>query len=767
MSRISILFIILFISELLLGQEIAIGQWRVHLPYYNCISVAPLGSKIFAATPTGIFYYDTQDNSIERVSKINGLSDLDINILAADPDRKQLLVGYKNGNIDIISEDGKTQNISDIKRKNITGDKTINNVLVVDRIAYISTGFGIVLIDLFKKEIKDTYLINTNGGYINVKEVAVLNSEIFAATEKGLFKATLSAPNLANYQYWSLVTQLPQGNINSITTANGSLYANYTSSKIDQDTLYQYQNGSWSYFNSTAVQNARRIQNIGGKLVRITWYGAAFFNLNGSIDQAFGSYNFGGASPYQIYQDNSGKLWVADFNFGLVQTTNKIDFSFIVPNGPTNTSSTSYSALSDGTLYVARGNTDDTWGNFYLSPEIYVFKEGEWSVINKVNNPLITDMLDVLTVVINPNDEKQMYAGSYFNGLIEFKDKQATKIYNENNSTLERNFRCGISGMSFDNVGNLWMVNTISNKPLHVLKADGNWKSFTLNGINNTVFTGRLLIDDFGKKWIQLPRGTGLFVYDDNGTIDDVSDDKQTILNETIGKGGLHTTTIYAMAKDLGGNIWIGTDKGISVFNNPGGVFTGSVFDAQQIKIEQNGVVSYLLESEEVTAIAVDKANRKWIGTRSAGVFLVSEDGTSEIKHFDTQNSPILSNSIMSIGINHTTGEVFLGTEKGIISYKSDATEPTKNFNGVYAYPNPVLPNYTGVIAIKNLVENAIVKIADTQGNIVYETKALGGQATWNGRKFNGDKVSSGVYLVFSSSTDGLKTDVTKILFIK
>lgn len=767
MRKIILLFLVLFISELLLGQEIAIGQWRVHLPYYNCISVAPLGSKIYAATPTGIFYFDKEDNSVERVSKINGLSDLDINILAADPSRKQLLVGYKNGNIDIIDQEGNTFNVSDIKRKNITSDKTINNILVTDNLAYISCGFGIVVFDLVKKEVKDTYLINTNGSYINVKEIALFNNEIYAATEKGLFKASLSASNLANYANWSTIPQLPLGLINSVVTVNNKLYANYTSNEIDKDTLFVLSNNNWSNFNASIKVNAHRLQNINNKLVRVSWWAVTFYNENATVDAFIGNYNLGPLGPSQLYLDNESILWIADLSNGLVSTLNKTDFKQVVPNGPSNTTSTSYSTTSDGTMYVARGNVDDTWGNYFFSPEVYVFKEGEWSVLNKHNNPTITDWFDIHTVAVNPNDETQMYAGSYFGGLIEFKDNKVRNLYNETNSSLLRNYRCGIGGMAFDSDGNLWMSNTISNKALHVLKTDGTWKGFTLNGVNNTVFVGRLLIDDFGKKWIQLPKGTGIFVFDDNGTIADSTDDKGVLLNETVGKGGMHTTDVYAMAKDLEGNIWVGTDKGITVFNNTGGVFTGAVFDAQQIKIEQNGVVNYLLESEKVTAIAVDKANRKWIGTQSAGVFLVSADGTKELKHFDTQNSPILSNSLMSIGINHQTGEVFFGTEKGIISYKSDATEPTENFNGIYAYPNPVKPDYYGVIAIKNLVENAIVKITDTQGNLVYETTALGGQAIWNGKKFNGEKVSTGVYIVYASSTDGSKSEVTKILFIK
>ncbi|MCC7051556.1 MAG: hypothetical protein IT239_07255 [Bacteroidia bacterium] len=772
MRKVVFLIIIVFVSHLLFAQEIAIGQWRVHLPYSNCISVAAVKNKIYAATPTGMFSYNKEDNSIIRLSRINGLSDLSINILTTDDARNQLLIGYGNGNIDIIENDGNIVNLSDIKRKSFAANKTINNISINNNIAYLATGFGVVVLDLAKKEIKDTYLIGNNGSYINVHEAAVFNGFIYAATDKGLYKASLNAPNLANFSYWSRETFLPLSSFNSLAVIGNCLFANNSPYKpngditTDKDTTFKLENNVWTNFNATAFYTARSLQNLDGKLARITNYNIGIYDINGTFLYSYYDYNLAPAAPTQLVKDNEGILWISDLNNGLVKVLPQ-GFSAIIPNGPSNTSSTCYSATNDGELYVAKGGISGAWGNLFLTPEIYVFKDGEWKVLNQFTDAGLNNMPDVLRVTVNPNNNAEVYAASYFNGLIKLVDKKVDKIYNETNSTLLRNYRCGISGMTFDDNGNLWLANTISNKPLQVLKADGTWKSFSLSGITNAVFTGNIIIDDFGKKWMQLPLGVGLFVYDDNGTIDDITDDKQQMLNETIGKGGLHTTDISSIAKDLDGNIWIGTDKGITVFNNPGGVFTGGNYDAQQIKIEQNGVVANLLESERVTAIAVDAANRKWLGTESSGVFLVSEDGTKELKHFTTENSPILSNSILSIGINAKTGEVFFGTENGIISYKSDATQPTENFNDVYAYPNPVKPDYNGVIAIKNLTEKSTVKITDTQGNLVYETTSLGGQAIWNGKNFSGQKVETGVYLVFSSGIKGEKTNVTKIVFIK
>jgi len=202
------------------------------------------------------------------------------------------------------------------------------------------------------------------------------------------------------------------------------------------------------------------------------------------------------------------------------------------------------------------------------------------------------------------------------------------------------------------------------------------------------------------------------------------------------------------------------------VFYSPSLVFTNEDFDAQQILVEQDGYFQFLLETEAVTAIAIDGANRKWLGTESAGVFLMSEDGTTELQHFTAQNSPLISNAIISLAINQKNGEVFFGTDKGIISYKGTATEGASTHTNVYAFPNPVREGYTGSIAINGLVTDADVKITDISGALIYETKALGGRAIWDGKNFSGEKAHSGIYLVFATNDTGTETVVTKIMLL-
>ena len=209
---------------------------------------------------------------------------------------------------------------------------------------------------------------------------------------------------------------------------------------------------------------------------------------------------------------------------------------------------------------------------------------------------------------------------------------------------------------------------------------------------------------------------------------------------------------------------------GVAVFYSPDRVFEdGANYDAQQILVPRNdgsGLADILLETEVVTAITIDGANRKWIGTERAGTFLLSPDGIEELAHFTEDNSPLLSNNVNSITIN-SDGEVFFGTASGIISYRGTATPPPTSGSDVYAYPNPVRENYTGLIAIKGLANNSIVKITDSYGNLAYQTVSEGGQAVWDGYNFDGHRAATGVYFVFATTDDGSEKVVTKILMIR
>jgi len=312
-------------------------------------------------------------------------------------------------------------------------------------------------------------------------------------------------------------------------------------------------------------------------------------------------------------------------------------------------------------------------------------------------------------------------------------------------------------------VTNSGVKNPISVK----LNNSNDWISFNYDELISNKIIGDIIITKQNNKWVILPVGNGLFVFDNNGTIENENDDLFKKLSVVDENGKIISNNIYSIAEDLDGDIWVGTNQGIVVYYIPENVFDDPNFYAQRIILTIGDVTQYLLSTETITSIAVDGANRKWLGTQSSGVYLVSEDGTEEINHFTSENSPLISDKIFDIGINHETGEVFFATDKGLVSYRGSATMGSDEFKDVYVYPNPVREDYEGEITIRGLVSDVNVKITDISGNIVYETTAEGGQAIWDGKNFSGRRVSTGVYLVFCSNDDGSKTHITKLLFIK
>lgn len=753
-----------------IAQNIAIGQWREHLPYNKIISVAETKNRVYAATPYSLFYFDKKEESVTRLTKINGLSDIGVSVIQANRDNSTIVVAYANTNIDLISESN-ILNISDIKRKTILGNKSINNITFIGNRAYLACGFGIVVLDVAKKEIADTYYIGPGGSAINVIDLALFepDSTIWAVTTQGIYKASFRNPNLANFASWSRVVTIPTPNerFNHIAYLNNRLFVNKPGNAMNNDTLFVFNGTSWNYFLPTETSRVRKMRSQRGKLIISRWNYAKIYDQNLNQVDFLQAYHFGSPSPNDMIITAEWLTFIADDQHGLIKRTSELKDQYIQPAGPSTT--TVYAmALSDNYLWTVPGGKNSAWASIYYPAVIQSYTAGKWLSYNPWNTAGMDKFHDILCLVVDADNPKRLFAGTWGKGLIEMNDGKIVKSYDSTNSTLRGNVYAptwiGIGGLAFDQQKNLWVTNSSAGNLLSVMKPNGTWRSFNLSPVASAIDFGSLVIDKTGQKWM-LVRDHGLVVFSDNGTIDNVADDKVKRLSAALGNGNLPGTRILSLAVDNNGELWIGTNEGVGVIRNPGSVFTTGNFDAQRPLVVIGIFTQYLLNAENVTAIAVDGANRKWFGTDRAGVFLMSEDGTQQIYNFHEGNSPLLSNSITSIVIDKK-GEVYFGTSNGIISYRSTATTPESKPTDVMVFPNPVRPGYEGVIAIKGLMGNSEVKITDISGNLVFRTKSLGGQAIWNGMNFDGRRANSGVYLVFVASEDGSETLATKILFM-
>lgn len=766
-----LLLVFLLIIPRSLFAQMAIGEWGDHLPYSSSIQVALAGDKVYCCTENAIFTYRKNTQSIEKLSKINGLSDIDISAMAYSNDNEILVVGYDNGNLDLI-QNNTIYNLPDIKRKQMSGYKTIFDIMFINQYAYLSCAFGIVVVDVERREIADTYYIGDLGSQLEVFDMAFDGSYLYAATEEGIRRANINSTNLVNYANWHSMNELPfdTARMNAIAYANNQLYANFRHPDSDRgDTVYVFTETTWDYLDTTFLKNNRAIVSSGEEVLVIGRDNIAGYNTANERLFNIYEYDFGYPAPFYALYDENHILWIADNSHGLVRNENIWSSTSIKPNSPAYNNVVDIS-IENNVLWAAAGSQKSPWDR----KGAYILSNGLWQNVNHNTTPDLGGVLNISQVIVDPANSARAFGGSWGYGLVEFNGTEIANIYDHTNSPLENipPYTEGfirVGGMAFDNNQNLWLTTSEVSDPLYVLKSDGTWHHFDFNysGFSNTVKVEDLLITRNGYKWIAMTTAGRIYAYDDNGTIEDESDDMGQGFSLTDANGQILSNRIYDFVEDDDGAIWVGTDKGIIVYFNPGNIFNENPFYAQRIiTYDENGDPKYLFETETVTALAVDGANRKWVGTQNAGVFLISDDGTEQVQHFNTSNSPLLSDNIVSISINHENGEVFFGTEKGIISYRATATEGEEEFTQVYVFPNPVRETYYGDIVVTGLVANVNVKITDISGNIVYETTAQGGQAVWDGNTFSGDRVQTGVYLIFCTNEDGSKTHVTKLLVI-
>jgi len=770
-----LLFIALFFTTVHTFAQPVIGEWTDYQSYASAKNLVDTGDKVFCVTEGGLFSYNKTDNSIQKMSGINGLSDVGIQRLAYSKGNDVLLIAYQNANIDLLI--GKTIfNLSDIKRKQLSADKTINNIMFSGKLAYLSCGFGIVVINLERKEIKDTYFIGNEGDYLNVQDLATDGNNFYAATVSGIYKASASETNLQNYNNWVRQTNIPHSDkkFNAIEFFNGHIIANYNTSEWAEDEMYQLNGENWTPFLSN-IQYIRDITTNGNYIVFTSQEEVFVYNKNYELVKYVPKYPITGHEKEIVYSmsaviDNQNILWIAYLENGMVKVGTQAEN--IVPDGPYDNKIFSLS-MNGQDLWIASGGRDASWNNTSINPKFQLQRGGKWFVFDRKVFPTPNDFRDMVCVTADPKNPDHFFAGSWGGGVLEFEAGKFKKRYDNFNSTLQTQLSdqpsapyVRIGGMAFDSKGNLWVTNSGVANVLSSLQTDGTWKSFSLSGITNNPHISKVVVTKKDDKWILVQRGYGLYALNSTNSVSK-SQKVVALFKNPEGEYYTEMNELFSMVLDQNGELWVGTSGGVAVFSNPEKIWKDELMYASRPGLNlKDGKFHPLLEKETITAIAVDGANRKWFGTKTSGVFLVSADGQTEIEHFTSENSPLLNDQITDIAINQTTGEVYIGTISGLISYMGEATAGNDEFSDVYVYPNPVRETYEGPIVVKGLVDETDVKITDISGNLVYKTTSLGGQAIWDGKNLNGNRCKTGIYLVFLSDALGEKTKITKLMFI-
>ena len=742
----------------------SIKQWRPHFSYTTIKKVIQSATDVYALTDGVVFSLNKEDESLTEWNKSTGLSSSTVTQLGYDKMTDKVVLCYSDGKIDLIDGEGNITPMLDLYQKASSISVSVNHLFIHNGKAYLSMAFGIVVLDLDKAEVKDTYYIGENASNVEVKAVAILNDSIFALSPTNLFAASLKT-NLVDYNFWHNYA-LPEGDNIS------ALFAEYDQLYIKQgNNLKIRNNNDWKVVADTLSW----VSCNDGHIIAYQ-YGVALIEIN--------AYDIFPLIDYwpsdAIYDAQRQCYWLAVNSAGICKLTNQ-GRQFFVPAGPI--SNYGYRLKYIGNeLFIAGG---ERWaiqkqrpGNF----SIYNGKTWRKMYASTAQNALGVLPRDVVSFAGKANEPGHFFAACYGQGVYEYKDYKPINRYTPDNSTLmtavasNPEYYTRTEGAMIDEQGNLWVLNTENaTSPINIMTPDGKWVglSIVINGNKTMLKTPwEIVVDkrDSRYKWmIDQREDQGVFLFYDNGTPTNNTDDRCVKRKEFYDQDNIQLmpANIYCLVQDKNNDIWIGTPVGIIIIPSTVDFFTSN--ECYRVKIPRNdgtNLADYLLGTEQVNCIAVDGANRKWIGTANSGLYLMSEDGLTTEAHFTTDNSLLPSNNILSIAIHPVNGEVFVGTGEGIASYRNDASEGQDDYSQAYAFPNPVRPDYAGSIAITGLMENSIVNIVDEGGNLICKTRSNGGTAVWDGKNQQGQKASSGIYTALCNASDGSHT-VVKIMIMK
>ncbi|WP_432412122.1 two-component regulator propeller domain-containing protein [Rasiella sp. SM2506] len=740
-------------------------EWTGHFSYVSIQAISQGNDKIYAAAENAVFSYDLSTQEIETISTINGLSGALISTLYYSENFNVLVIGYESGLIEIISDgDEDVLTVVDILNKpTIPPDrKKINQFNEFDGNLYIAAQFGISVFDLATLEFGDTYFIGDGGAQINITATAVLEPYIYASTsENGIRRALVAADNLIDFNQWG---QLAGGGYLGLVKAGNQIYT------ANSNLLY------------SVVGGLAVVDNIGGTIREIngqndfinitTFSSVRTYDQNLSIVGSASSIN--GVDAYELLTgfSHDNFLYLGTREQGLFQIPfGDTNANNILPDGPLFNSSFSIDA-SPGQVWVNFGDVTVNFDPFPLTKKgISNLREGEWTNISyeELTETLGKEANDLVRVQINPNNPNQVYMSSFQKGILQIDDQNPSKLFDESNSSLSITddnpaFGIRVFGIDFDSQGNLWGVQAKDEAGLIKITPEGQLQQVDISDVFNFDRPPLALGE------VETTRENFVFFTANNdGLIGyNPATGQFNKIGQNLGNGNLPNSNVLALATDNNNRLWIGTRSGLRVLFNPGSFFDENAnTDAQAIIILEEGVPQELLFELVITDIEVDGSNNKWISTASSGVFYLSPNGQETLLQFNKDNSPLPSNNVQDIAIDSFTGVVYFATVNGLVAFNGTSTAPRDNLDNVYAFPNPVRPQFTGNVTIDGLTANANVKITDISGNLVFETTSEGGSVLWDTTAFGKYRVASGVYLVIITGEGALETKVTKIMVVR
>ena len=760
-------FVLIFLifPSIVLCQDFS-DRWKGYFSYYNITDLDESGNKVYAAAENAYFIYDIPTQTLQTVTSIEGLSGNKISKIYHSENYGLTCIGYEDGLIQIVMDNNQNIfSVVDIRDKiSISpNNKRINNFFEFEGKLYISTDFGIAEYSLQNLEFEDSFFIGTNGSQIQINQITILEGKIYAATSlEGIKSADITSPNLIDFEVWQ--TEYT-GNWKGVLNFSNTIFG-----LRNNNTISTLQNGTASIFNAVG-SNVTGFNVSGEQLVitaanQVSAYNSEL-NLEAFIDQLQDA-----EFSINTSVSSNGQYFLGHSSLGLLnfQDSSTTVFSELSPDGPLLNRIFSLETTSSD-LWVTFGEYDQFLNPFPLNSRgLSHLIEGEWVNIDVEN---LNNARELSNVTIDPSNPNRVFVSSFFDGLLEIENNELIQQYDSSNSIIEGvpgNINDNRIGASvFDSQGNLYFTNSIAENQLKRLNANGEFVNIDMSdGYLNPTETSssKIVIDNSNNIFIGT-LGDGVVAYSPNtNTSALISSNIQGVeFPDTFNAN----PNITALEIDQNSRLWIGTQAGLRVMSNPTAIFNENQnVSVSPIIIEDvDGLPQELLFEQFITDITTDGANNKWISTADSGVFQVSANGQDILNIFNVENSPLPTNSVRTVEINQATGEVFFGTSSGLLSYSSRVTSGNETLENLRAYPNPVRPNYTGLVTIDGLTNGANVKITDVSGNLVFEEFVDGGSLQWDTRAFGKHKVASGVYFIVVTGEDQIETKVGKIMIIR
>ena len=767
------LLIFIFVGQLLFSQTDFSDKWEDFYSYNNVRDFVKIENRIYAIADNAAFIYNIDTKEVNKISSVQGLSGKETSSIYYSESTNRFVIGYQSGLLEIIDGGGKITIASDIERLDITGQKQINHIAEFEDILYLSTPFGIVQYDINNLNFGDTYYIDVDSNPVFVNQTAIFQSTIYAATIKGIYTADITNPNLIDFNNWLQPQGDLIGNFSVITIFNDDIFTSRN------NVLYKLVTFSSLQQINSYLQPIVDVKS-SIEYLTVSTNNTAYV-LNTSLSQIFearptNEYNF---SLHTAIADNQN-VFLGTSTFGILQNEfTNIDYKEIHPNGPSSNQVFSISAENNN-LWVVYGGYDAAFtplGKRLGYSHYNGSKDEDIQWINFSYDPNFP-ALDLVHITIDPQEENKAYISSWNSGILVVENDSPLVLWDDSNSGLESlilpdnpNYTSiRVNGSAFDNQGNLWTTNAWIPNRLKKHSSSGSWSSFDLSSIVTEEKFGltELVIDKTGSVWIG-SRNNGALVFNETGS-------RKRALTTEATKGSLPDLNVRTLVVDRNNRIWIGTQKGLVVYTNAEGLFDATIYDAEPVIIEDDGIPKKLLGDQPINSIAIDGADNKWFGTDTGGVLGTNPSGDQTLYIFNKDNSPLPSNRILKVKVDNSNGKVYFATDKGIVAFNNNVAPFGETLGEVYAYPNPVTKEHSFVTIDgrkgTHLPRGTNVKILDTAGRLVHETNVeegqeiKGGKVIWDKTNLAGRKVASGVYIVLLTSQDKSETSSTKIAIV-